>query len=112
MVTKAKGFSDILTDPKSGEDVWVRWLWDGGAAYVITRRDEHHTCPACDGARTVTVLENGYGAMVVQPEHDEVCSACGGDGEIEALFGTDDDNNEKLLWPLDADDAEAGCDDL
>ena len=38
--------------------------------------------------------------------------SAGGDGEVEALYGRDEDNNEKRLWPLDAEDAEAGCDDL
>lgn len=107
-----RGFSDILTDPKSGTDVWCRWLWDGGTAYVITRRDEHHTCPACDGERSITVLENGHAPDIVQPEHEEFCTACSGTGEIEALFGVDDNINEILLWPRDADEAERGCDDL
>lgn len=110
MSGKGKKFSDVLTDPKSGEDVWVRWLWDGGAAYVITRRDEHHTCPACDGARSITVMENGYAPDVVQPEHEEFCTACSGTGEVEALYGTDEDGGDKLLWPRSDMDAAAGYD--
>lgn len=106
----ASKFSDILTDPKSGADVWCRWLWDGGTAYIITRRDEHHECPACGGARTVTVFDRAYGNEVVQPEHEESCRACGGSGEVEALYGQDDDLNDVLLWPRDAEEASEGYD--
>lgn len=107
-----RGFSDILTDPKSGTDVWCRWLWDGGTAYVITRRDEHHDCPVCEGSRKVTKMGPVHSAMIEPPEYEDECSVCSGSGEIEALFGVDDNINEILLWPRDADEAERGCDDL
>ena len=105
-------FSDILTDPKSGLDVWTRDLWDGGEAFVITRRDEHHDCPVCEGSRTVTKMGPVRGNEVEPPEYEDACPTCSGSGEVTALFGTDDDNQEVLLWPRDAEDAEAGCDDL
>lgn len=105
-----RGFSDILTDPRSGEDVWVRWLWDGGAAYVVTKRDEHHPCPACDGERTVTRMGPVHSAMIEPPEYEEWCPTCCGSGEVEALFGTNDDLEDVLLWPRDADEATEGYD--
>lgn len=105
MPIQRRGFSDILTDPESGTDVWVRWLWDGGTAYVVTKRDEHHPCPACGGERTITKLGAVHSAMLEPPEYEEPCTACSGSGEIEALFGQDDDLNDVLLWPRNADEA-------
>jgi len=103
-------FSDILTDPKTGIDVWCRWLWDGGTAYIITRRDEHHECPACEGTRTLTRMRPVRGNEVEPPEYEEPCPVCGGSGEVEALYGQDDDLNDKLLWPRDAEEASEGYD--
>jgi len=98
-------FVDILTDKGSDTDVWVRWLWEGDKAYIITRRDEHYVCPYCCGEGHYTVFDSGYGNMIVQPEHEETCVACDGTKEVEALYGVEQDGTETLLWPTSEQDA-------
>ena len=97
---------DIIADPTTGTEVWARWLWEGGKAYVITRRDPLHVCPFCQGEGHVTVLLDGHAPMIEQPEREETCSMCGGSSYVEALYGEDDDEGEKLLWPKSDSDSE------
>lgn len=88
---------DLLECPITKRKVWLRDFWDGGEALEITREDPKHICPVCQGEGHVTVLENGYGNMIVQPEHEEDCPAKCENGYLNALYAD--------IW-LDAEDLE------
>lgn len=92
---------DILSDPNTGRDVWVRELWDGGEAYEITLRDPLHVCHNCDGEGYIEreIPWNGDPRQLEPAERRETCNACGGTGYVEALYGLDADGESKLLWP-------------
>jgi hypothetical protein len=117
---------DVLECPITKRKVWLRDFWDGGEAMEITREDPMFVCPVCQGGGHVTVLENGYGNMIVQPEHEEACPAKCTNGCLNAIYAdvwydaddldmddgevlaTTGDYVESLIWPQGDEDAIEG----
>lgn len=97
---------DILSDPNTGQEVWVRELWDGGDAYVIIRRDPLHPCHNCDGEGHIDreLPWNGDPRQMEPAERRETCTACSGTGYVEAIYGFDADGEDKILWPKNSRD--------